>query len=166
MKTFLILAIVFSNIMCTTEGQEPNKVTKNGMTVSWYFGDKEIHFEMSAPTNGWVTVGFNESSGTKNAYLLMGHIVKGEANVVEHFTQSVGNYSPIPDLGGTVLVRNVSGKEKNEKTSLKFSLPIDKATEYQKKIIEGEEYHMILAYSVDDDFQHHSIMRTSVEIQL
>ncbi len=166
MKTFLILAVVLSNIMCTTGGQEPRKITKNGMTVSWYLDGKEIHFEMYAPTKGWVTLGVNESSGTKNAYLLMGHIVKGEAYVVEHFAQSPGNYTPIQDLGGPVRVRNVSGKEMNGKTSLKFSLPIGKATEYQKELIEGKKYHMILAYSVDDDFQHHSIMRTSVEIQL
>src|SRR5680860_113687 len=147
MKTFIILVFVLSNIMCTAEGQEPKKVMKDGMTVSWYFDGNEIHFEMYAPTKGWVAIGLNEYSGIKNAYLLMGHIVKGEADVVEHFTQSPGNYVPIQDLGGVVRVRNVSGKEKNGKTSLKFSLPIGKATEYQKELVEGKKYHMILAYS-------------------
>jgi len=166
MKTIIILVFLSSNIMCTAEGQEAKIVMKNGMTVSWYFDDKEIHFEMYAPTEGWIAFGLNEYSGIRNAYLLMGHIAKGEADIVEHYTQSPGNYRPIQDLGGSVQVQNVSGKEKNGNTFLRFSLPIGKATEYQKVLVEGKKYHMILAYSVDDDFQHHSIMRTSVEIQL
>lgn len=166
MKTSVVFLIILFHTTCSTHSQEPKMITKNGITVSWYFVDTNIHFEMSAPTSGWVTIGFNELRGTKNAYLLMGHVVNGKANVVEHFTQSPGNYNSIEQLGGTLQVQNVSGQETNGTTTIEFTLPIGQSTTYQKELIEGKKYHVILAYSVDDDFQHHSIVRTSKAIQL
>ena len=166
MKTSITLLIMFLHAASSTQGQEPKKVLEDGMAVSWHFDDTNIHFEMSAPTSGWVTIGFNEASGIKYSYLLMGNVVNGKAYVVEHFSQSPGNYSPIENLGGTVQVWNISGQEEKGSTTIEFTLPIGRPTAYQKELLKGKKYHMIMAYSVDDDFQHHSIMRTSVEIQL
>lgn len=166
MKTSITLMLIFLHAACSTQGQEPKKILKDGMTVSWYFDDTNIHFKMSAPTTGWVTVGFNETTEIKNAYLLMGHVTDGKANVVEHFTQSPGNYTPIENLGSPLQVRNVSGQENKGNTTINFTLPIDRPTAYQKELVQGKQYQMILAYSLEDDFQHHSIMRTSVDIQL
>ena len=65
------------------------------MTVTWNYQDQRIHFEMSAPTKGWLTIGFNTSTSMTGAYLLMGRYVDDKAELVEHYTISSGNYKPI-----------------------------------------------------------------------
>jgi len=79
------------------------------MKVSWSFVNDRIYFEMSLPTDGWVTIGFNTHTGTKGAYLLMGNVVNGKPNLVEHYTLNPGNYKPIKSLGETTQVRDVEG---------------------------------------------------------
>lgn len=142
------------------------QVEKNGMEVSWHFSDQLIHFEVEAPTQGWVTIGFNTHTGIQGAYLLMGRIKHAKAEVVEHYTVSPGKYKPITQLGGEVNIKQISGEESNGRTLIRFSVPVEASNAYQKSLKEGLSYTLILAYSAEDDFQHHSRMRTSHPITL
>jgi hypothetical protein len=145
---------------------QQRSVSKSGMTVNWNCQKNRMFFEMSAKTTGWLTLGFNDTPGIKGAYLLMGRVVDGKAEVVEHYTLQAGDYRPIASLGGTTQVEDVDGVEKNGESTIYFSLPLAVAGKYQKQLVQGKRYHWILAYSREDDFQHHSIMRTAVEVQL
>ena len=136
------------------------------MAVSWYYNNDRIYFKMIAPTDGWVTIGFNTSTSTTGAYLLMGHIINGNVAVVEHYTTSPGNYSAITKFGAMAQVADVSGQQKGQRTTIEFSLPVMASGKYQRDLIEGLSYTMLIAYSQEDNFQHHSIMRTPVEIKL
>ncbi len=165
-NTILILLVMLTSLQCSGQELNGNTITKNNMTVSWRFHEDRIHFEMSAPTTGWVTIGFNTHSGTKGAYLLMGNIVEGKPAVVEHYTLSPGNYQPIESLGESPQVSDIAGVERANSSTLKFSLPVKSANQYQRELAKGLNYTMIIAYSQEDDFQHHSMMRTSVDITL
>ncbi len=136
------------------------------MTVSWKYEDNSIYFEMTAPTEGWIAIGFNPDAGITGTYLLMGRVVNGKAEVVEHYTVSPGNYKAINILGDAIAVQDVSGEENSNSTTIRFSLPMETDGKYQRNMIADTPYQMLLAYSRDDDFQHHSMMRTSVSIKL
>jgi len=151
---------------CEAQEQKMQKISKKGMGVQWYFKNSRIFFTMSAPTNGWVTVGFNTTEKMTNAYLLMGRVVEHKAEVVEHYTIAAGNYKPIKALNGEIQVQNVSGYQKADTSVFQFSLPIEAVGKYQKNLSPGSKYIMTLAYSQEDDFQHHSIMRTSINVEL
>ncbi len=142
------------------------EVSKNQMTVSWEHKEERIHFKMTAPTSGWVTIGFNTTASMSGAYLLMGRMVNGKAELVEHYTISPGNYKPITSLGANAAVQNVNGSESNKQTTIQFSLPVEGTNKYARQLKSGSEYAMTLAYSREDDFQHHSMMRTSVNVKL
>ncbi len=163
-QTILIFMIALMNIACNA--QQAKTITKNKMTVRWYYESNRIYFEMIAPTTGWVTIGFNTKVGTTGAYLLMGNIINSKVNLVEHYTKSPGDYSPISRFGANPQVENVEGIQQARKTTIRFSLPTASLSKYQKNLSEGKEYYMIMAYSQEDDFQHHSIMRTSVNVKL
>jgi hypothetical protein len=96
----------------------------------------------------------------------MGNIINGKVNLEEHYTKSPGNYSPISRLGVDPQVENVDGVQQSRKTTIRFSLPTTPLSKYQKALSKGKEYYMIMAYSQEDDFQHHSMMRTSVNVKL
>ncbi len=149
------------------QGKEyESAIYKNGMTVSWYHKAERIFFKMRAPTIGWVTIGFNESTSIKGSYLLMGHIKKGSTKVIEYVTLSPGNYKPLSTFNLKSQVMGVKGKEKKEETEIFFSLPIKAVSPYRKDLLKGKKYTLVMAYSQEDDFQHHSIMRTAVLIEL
>lgn len=167
MKTTLLSAFSVLIIWnCLAQKNEVKTVSRNNMNVSWHFEDGRVFLEMEAPTQGWITIGFNTHSGIENAYLLMGNVVSGKANVVEHYTLSPGNYKSIASLGAIIQVSDVEGLQTSDKTILKFSLPVKANSKFQKELSEGKFYHLSLAYSREDNFQHHSIMRTSVQVKL
>lgn len=165
-RTILMFTIILMNIACKAQQNELKTITKNQMTVSWHFEGDRIYFEISAPTTGWVTIGFNTETGISGAYLLMGNIINSKVNLVEHYTKSPGNYSPISKLGAKSQIEDLEGLQQSRKSVIKFSLPTTSLSRYQKDLSEGKDYYMIMAYSQEDDFQHHSIMRTAVNIKL
>ncbi len=142
------------------------EIRKNNMIVRWEIVKKHIHFEMEAPTDGWVTIGFNETTTLAGTYLLMGRIRNGKAEVVEHYTEKLGSYKPISDYGISSQTNDIAGNEKGNRSKLHFSIPIKKTSKYHQQLSPGTKWSLLLAYSLEDDFQHHSIMRTSVEIKL
>lgn len=165
-QTILITLTLLLSVYSKAQTKTVKTITKNKMTVSWYYQNEKIFFKMNAPTDGWVTIGFNTASGTKGAYLLMGNIIQGQSSVVEYYTVSQGNYKSIRSLGETPQVKDIKGNENSKGTTLTFSLPINSTGKFQKELSERSPYTLILAYSQQDDFQHHSIMRTSVNINL
>ncbi len=140
-------------------------VSKNGMNVSWTYKGDRIFFEMDAPTNGWVAIGFNQKQELSGTYWIMGAVKEGNVEVVEHYTISLGNYRPLTFLNDKAFVEDIYGEEKDGKTSLRFSVPIHAQSVYTKDLSEGQTYTMHMAFSRADDFQHHSMMRTLTRIK-
>ncbi len=161
-----ILFIMLSLINFLSKENTGKEVSKNQMTVSWEYKEERIYFKMMAPTNGWVTIGFNSTVSMSGAYLLMGRVVNDKAELIEHYTIGPGNYEPITTLGANAAVQNIKGSEVNKQTTIQFSLPIEVTNKYARQLKSGSEYVMTLAYSREDDFQHHSMMRTSINVKL
>lgn len=160
---FIILLLIVNR--CNSQ-RAMKSIHKKDMVVSWFYSPTHIHFEICAPTKGWATIGFNTTSSIKNTYLLMGNVTNSKPNVVEHYTLSPGNYKSFPDLKIKNNVIKISGIENRNQTKLFFSIPIIAIAPYKPILAEGKTYVMLMAYSLEDDFQHHSIMRTSKKIKL
>lgn len=142
------------------------EVSKNDMKVEWRYRGDRLLISMSAPTQGWVTVGFNEREGLQGAYLLMGRVTKKGAEVVEHSTLYPGNYQSFESLGLASTVADVYGAQSKTSSMLRFSIPITREGKCGKNLSPGKTIHMVLAYSQSDDFQHHSLRRCSEKIIL
>ncbi len=151
---------------CEAQVQKTKTLGKKEMEVQWYFKHSRIFFTMSAPTNGWVTIGFNTTEKMTNTYLLMGRVIKHKAEVVEYYTIAPGNYKRIWTLDGEIQVQDINGYQKANTSVLQFSLPMEAVGNYQKDLSPGSRYIMTMAYSQEDDFQHHSTMRTSINVEL
>lgn len=146
--------------------QKMNSKTLNGMTVNWQHCSDSIQIEMSAPTGGWLCIGFNEKDEITHANLFMGCVRDNKVELVEHYVISPGNYKPIRDLGILDRVRIIEGAEKDGVTTIRFTIHLNTNNSHQKDLSIGTALSLIMAYSMEDDFQHHSIMRTSTQIQL
>ena len=166
LKAMTLLLIMGLDTYKGQFGVLEKQISKNGMTVKWEFKDDRVFFQMSAPTKGWLAIGFNDSEQLTGTYLLMGNVVSGNANVVEHYTRKPGDYLPISELGDRGEVGNIGGKETKLGTTLNFSVPIKSKSKFKKHLKSGTLFNLLMAYSREDDFQHHSVMRTALSVNL
>lgn len=141
-----------------------NKIGKNGMTVAWQIEGAQIRIAMTAPTAGWVAIGFNTADELAGTNLLMACVTDGEAVLSDRYIVAPGEHRPVGELGGTPAARLLSGSENERSTQIEFLLPLNAADRWHHTLRVGQTYTLLLAYSLEDDFAHHSIMRTSTTI--
>jgi len=128
-------------------------------------GDR-LFVTLSAPTKGWISVGFKPGTMMKDANIIIGYVAGGELVLEDHF--GVGNIAHKADteLGGTMDVEAVEGSESDGATSFTFSIPLDSGDEYDQPLAAGETVKIILAYAGKDDFKVKHGYRTSTSLEL
>lgn len=138
----------------------------NRMAVRWEVVNDKVHFELSTPEHGWVAIGFNDKNKLPGTHLVMACVKEGKVIGRDYYIHSPGIYKPITELGGKGIVYDVEGDEGFSGTMIRFTLPLDHAGKYYIPLTEGREYNLLVAYSREDDFNHHSMMRDSLKIKL
>jgi len=162
----LLLIILYGAMLSLPQNYSQGQVEKNGMTVNWEIKYDRIYFEMQAPTDGWLAIGFNEKEGLVGTNLIMGTVNNRQLSMTDDYIVGFGDHQPIEKLGGSNQLLDQKGKEKEKHTSICFSLPIEAADQFHFDLKKGKTLHLLMAYSRSDDFDHHSMMRTSVKITL
>ena len=137
------------------EYQATERFENGTVTVSWTIGESLAWFAMSAPTEGWVALGFGAESMMQGADMAIGWVDDaGRAFVLDCF--STGPYGPHPpdtELGGKDNLVTFGASEKDGVTTIEFSRPIAASDAYDKPIVTGESY--IWAYGPTDDFDEY-----------
>lgn len=162
----MIHVLLYLCFMLYLEESPKKTVTKNGMKVSWRIKGARIYFEMDAPTYGWVAIGLHTKDQLVGNNLIMGAVVDGTLKLEDQYIQSIGAHPTVKQLGGKDLLRDGVGKETTKHTSIGFSLPLQPNDQYHLDLEENKTYYLLMAYSTEDDFQHHSRMRTTISITL
>jgi DOMON domain len=162
----LLFSLVFT-VHCKAQTvHNMNQTTQNGMTVKWEIQDDHLLVTMTAPTEGWVAIGFNTREGLAGTNLIMGCVKNGVAILSDRHTLAPGNHKSIGELGSVEATQLIVGTETKGVTSLTFTLPLMARDEWHHTLVAGKTYHLLMAFSREDDFSHHSMMRTAVEISL
>ena len=153
----LISTIVI--ILCATMGytQEFQKLEKNGVKLEWKAKGVSLTIRVSASTLGWVAVGIDPSTKMKDADYIIGYVKDGIATVEDQFGDTPYSHKRDKDLGGKDSILMKAGSEKNGVTTLTFSILLDSGDTYDKKIVAGKKYTVIVAYgSADSMTMKHS----------
>ena len=166
MKLLTTIITLGMTLACATKVEEVRTVKANGMTVQWYYANNRIHLELEAPTSGWVAIGFHNKPSLTGGYLVMGAVERKKIRVAEHYIHHPGHYQQIEELNGTNHIEMPDGEETDRLTRIAFSLPLNIPSQYRKSLKAGQSYYLTLAYSREDNFQHHSVMRTSLFVTL
>jgi DOMON domain len=138
----------------------------NGMTFQWRFDKDHLQCKTTAPTDGWVAIGFNTKDELTGTNLIMGAVEQDYLTIDDRFIVKPGDHKSIIDLGGSEALLHRSGKEENGKTTIFFSIPLSVNDKFHHNLYEGREYYVLMAFSQEDDFQHHSMMRTTIKLKL
>ena len=143
-----------------------NEISAEGITLQWKISDSLLEVIVSAPTDGWVAVGFDPSSLMKDANIIIGFIRDGDPEIRDDFGSWYTSHDSDESLGGSndVIIRG--GSESGKKTEFAFALPLDSGDPNDRALVEGKTYSVILAYGTVDDFSTRHKKRTRVEITL
>lgn len=137
-----------------------------GMQVEWEYTGDLLTFKLHAPYQGWVALGFNEANNIVNTNLIMGAVTPEQTQLEEFYVTSVGNPQPLNELGGQTAINHFVGLENNDGTSFQFTIDTRLQDDFHYNLSEGSKIWLICAYSMEDDFGHHSIMRRHIEVEL
>jgi len=157
------------NLLLALQAASPSPVKtveKNGMTITWTHQGERIDFEVFAPTQGWVAVGFNTCDRLPGTNLIMGKVENGTVTISDRYIVAVGEHQPVEKIGGRTHLSNLDGKENGLGTTIRFSIAVEALDALHHNLLENSTFTLLIAYSQADDFAHHSRMRTSVQITI
>ncbi len=138
--------------------------TAASVTLQWAVKDKNLYVILSAPTDGWVAVGFEPTRMMKDANIIIGY-VKGKKVVIDdQFGVRPTSHAPDTDLGGTNDVTILGGSDIGGTTTLKFSIPLDSSDTFDRKIERGTAYTVLVAYGVKDNLYAYHKRRGTLKI--
>lgn len=148
--------------------QNQSVILAENWEFSWEISESEIEFTLSAPTTGWVAIGFNPSTMMKDADYRIAYVEGSDVFIRDDFGNRLTSHVSDDQLGGAQHGRAISGSESNGVTTVVFAMPLEAGDEYDESFVAGQEYKVILAYAPDggDNFTSKHVERTSVDIVL
>jgi len=141
-----------------------NQLTVERMEIEWERQGQQIHFKLSAPTNGWLAIGFNHEDNILHADLKMWRIKDGKAEAKDLYVVGLGNPKSDQLLGGEYSISNLLGEETGQSTQISCTIDFSSKHYSDANLDFSKPLWLIAAYSVSDDFGHHSIMRKHVKV--
>ncbi len=137
--------------------QERRELTSSSFTLSWKVIDAELEVVVSAPTEGWLAVGFDPERRMQGANYIIGYVKDGNVVVRDDYGTDPLAHRPDIELGGSEDVKPIDGSEVDGRTEITFRVPLAAGDEFDKSLEPGQTYKVLLAYGDGDDFsQIHS----------
>jgi hypothetical protein len=96
----------------------------------------------------------------------MGCVKDGQVLIEDRYIVRPGLHKAKPELGSPEQLTEQTGREEGNHTTIGFVLPLEKQDKFSHQLVPGQFLWLLLAYSQEDDFEHHSMMRTWAEIRL
>jgi len=144
-----------------------NEIVSGDIGFEWKIvDDHTLEVVLSAPTTGWVAVGFDPSSRMRDSNFILCAVVDSAPTARDDFGDSGTSHRADASLGGNDDVTIVSGIESDGATTVTFTVPLDSGDAFDRQLIAGNDYTVLLAYSNTDDFAAKHTIRTSVGITL
>ncbi|MDP8267444.1 MAG: DOMON domain-containing protein [Candidatus Tenebribacter davisii] len=142
-------------------------VTVEGIELQWRTDDEFLYVNVSAPTTGWVAVGFDPTNQMADANIIIGYVNDGgEVIIRDDFGTSGTSHASDESLGGMDDIADHYGMEENGTTMLHFRIPLNSGDMYDKVLVPGNNYNIILAYGSADNFTGFHTMATGTNIDL
>jgi hypothetical protein len=166
-KVFILILLVAISFLAFSENDE-KMVEKRGMTLKWNVENELLAVTITAPTTGWLGVGFAADNKMKGANIIIGYYKDGEVFIRDDFGTTPVAHKADTALGGVSNITEVSGSEVEGETTLSFKIPLDSGDDSDKVLVPGKEIVVIFAYGKNgkDDFKSYHAMRTTLKIEL
>lgn len=136
-----------------------------GITFHWNHRNSRLYCEYSAPTKGWLAVGFNNKSNLVGTRFVMVVVANNSIHIEEHMAINTGHMN-VENMGIKSVFGDVSGEVKQGKSTLIFSFPNNISDSHPLNLEPDSRVYLMLAWSTSADFKHHSTWRKHFDIKL
>lgn len=177
--TGLQIALALVLVPACTSGAEPGNNTQSapdspvvytadGVTLTIRPGTDSLDITISAPTTGWVSVGFEPSRAMKDADIYIGYVQDGEVFLRDDFGTGNTSHAPDTSLGGESSFTGLSGTEIDGVTSITFTIARNSGDSFDKVLAASGSYKVLLGYGPEgsDDFTTYHRWVKSVDLTL
>jgi hypothetical protein len=159
------LAGLVTTTPCATSAAPLRQASAAGVTFEWRVEGEHLSGCLQAPTTGWVAVGFNTRPALDGARLVMGRVAGGHAHAEVHRADPP-RHEARRAADGEPLLSHVSGAPSSAGTRLCFRMALRAGFAGDVSLRAEQATHLILAWSHEADFQHHSARREALEVML
>ena len=137
-----------------------------GINFSYRISGDSLHCYLIANTEGWIAVGFNPSVQMKDANFIIGYVEDDVVYIRDDWGTSSSQHQSDVSLGGADNVTVLGGSETGGITTIQFRIPLDSGDAYDRVLIAGNSYTIILAKGSGDSFGSYHSTRGSTQINL
>jgi hypothetical protein len=143
-----------------------NRAEVKDMVFEWRVEKDSLRVRVTAPTTGWIAVGFEPGAYMKGADLIVARVVDGKAEARDDYADGMFSHAPDEKLGGTDDVTVVTGTEEGNKTIVELTIPLDSGDKYDKVLHPGKKTAVMLAYGSTDRFNEQHKKKYLTDIRL
>lgn len=165
-KAAVRIAFLVLSLLLVASPIRANPISVGGIDVSWEHMGESIEFVLTAPTEGWVAVGFNAVDDIVGADLFMAATQDGETQAEHFYVAGRGDPRPINSVGRDSWIHSTVAETDDGKSTVTLRLSPDETSDRFAGLKAGETLYLILAYSVSADFDHHSRVRRHIQVTL
>lgn len=143
-------------------------ITTEDLEFRWMIEGENLKVEVTAPTTGWVSVGFDATRAMKDGDFIIGFVKDGSLTISDQYGTGAFTHKPDVDIGGTRDIVSASGTESDGSTTLEFVIPLDSGDEYDAELKPDSQHTVLFAYGPDgaDDLSTKHAFRAKVTLQL
>ena len=149
-------------------GKYSHGIAVREMRFFWTLQGDNIDVMLTAPTNGWMGIGFNPEvpENMKGANFLIGYFKGGKAEVFDHYGTELKKHKEDEKIEGQSNLSNVSGSEQDGHTVLEFTVPLDSGDAMDKPVNAQSETIVLLAYGRSDSIVLKHRFRAILKVNL
>lgn len=145
-------------------------VTAVGVTLNFRVIDDGLNLDcqLIAATTGWVAVGFAPTNQMQNANFIIGYHQSGSTFIRDDYGTSTTTHASDISLGGTNDIIVSSSTEVGGVTQLNFKIPLNSGDPYDRILVIGNTYNIILArgFNGGDSFTSSHAARAGAQITI
>ncbi|MGL5113942.1 MAG: hypothetical protein ACRC7G_16495 [Beijerinckiaceae bacterium] len=149
----------------TAARTHPSRILVDGITASWSHEIEQLVVEFSAPTAGWLAIGFNSERELRGTRFFM-VLVSATPLLIEEHVALVPEHRTVAAAGLQATQCKAEGSFANGRSRLSLTVPPAIPGRSDIRLHKGERTHLMLAWSHDPDFRHHSAWRRHFDISL
>ena len=144
---------------------ETREIHLDGTRLRVWHDRGRLQAQFSAPTDGWLAVGFNNDQGLEATRFVIGAMRQRGFYAEEHIAVGPG-HPTVQSLGFEAAAEGVAGYVSGSHSTMLFSLPHVFSDTSNPVLLPGTSTYLMLAWSHHIDFDHHSAWRRHLSVTL
>jgi len=138
-----------------------------GFRVYWSNDANVLRVGLFCPVTGYLAIGIDPDHRMEGANFILGAVRNGQLVMRDDYGTGTLTHSADVDRGGTNDILAAAGTETNGQTTIEFIIPMDSGDPYDKPLIPGQTYEVLIAFhDTSDTFSTRHSQRGSGQMRL